>query len=119
MSRGWAGKDGSERPLRRLGESLGEVAGKLGLDSPVAMASVIRGWEEAVGAQVAAHARPRALRGGILTVTVDAAAWATSLTFLEDVVLDRLEAVAGERVVTSLRPVVDPGLILGPRDRPC
>lgn len=112
-------RDGPERPLRRLGDSLGEVAGRLGLDSPTAMASVIRGWEEAVGTQVAAHARPRALRGGILTVTVDAAAWATSLAFLEDVVLDRLEAVAGQRVVTSLRPVVDPHLMLSSRDPPC
>ncbi|MGH9023923.1 MAG: DciA family protein [Acidimicrobiia bacterium] len=103
-------RDGPERPLRRLGESLGQVAGQLGLDSPVAFAAVLRGWEEAVGAQVAAHARPRALRSGVLTVSVDAAVWGTSLAFLENVVLDRLEAVAGERAVTALRPVVDPRL---------
>src|SRR2546427_10778496 len=76
----WPDEDEDEspaRPVRRLGESLAEVAGHLHLDDPVVTAGVFAGWADLVGAAVAAHARPRVLRQGVLTVEVDSPAWAT------------------------------------------
>jgi predicted nucleic acid-binding Zn ribbon protein len=55
-------------------------------------------WEEAVGAQVAAHARPVRLDDGVLVVEVDEPAWATQVRFLSGTVCERLEEVAGVTV---------------------
>jgi predicted nucleic acid-binding Zn ribbon protein len=55
-------------------------------------------WDEAVGEQVAAHARPLRLDEGVLVVEVDDPAWATQMTFLAATVRERLAAVAGVTV---------------------
>jgi hypothetical protein len=89
--------------LRRLGESLAEVATGLHLDDPWVTAAVFSGWAELVGEAVAAHARPRVLRRGVLTVEVDSPAWATQLHFLEGDLVERLAGVAGLRIVVARR----------------
>ena len=55
-------------------------------------------WDDAVGAAVAAHARPIRLEGGVLLVEVDDPAWATHVRFLADDLCRRLEEVAGVHV---------------------
>jgi predicted nucleic acid-binding Zn ribbon protein len=52
-------------------------------------------WDEAVGEQVAKHARPLRLDEGVLVVEVDEPAWATQMTFLAATVRERLATVAG------------------------
>jgi hypothetical protein len=95
--------DSGGRPPRRLDESLSEVAAALHLDDPRVTAAVFGGWGELVGAAVAAHARPRVLRQGVLTVEVDSPAWATQLRMLEGELVTRLEGVRSLRVVVSAR----------------
>lgn len=55
-------------------------------------------WEEAVGATIAAHARPVQLTAGRLLVEVDEPGWATQLRYLETELLARLETAAGPGV---------------------
>jgi predicted nucleic acid-binding Zn ribbon protein len=55
-------------------------------------------WEDAVGPQVAAHARPVKLAEGRLLVEVDEPGWATQLRFLEVDLLARIAACAGPGV---------------------
>jgi predicted nucleic acid-binding Zn ribbon protein len=55
-------------------------------------------WDEVVGAQIAAHARPVRLDDGVLVVEVDEPAWATQMTMLSATVRERLDAVVGVRV---------------------
>jgi predicted nucleic acid-binding Zn ribbon protein len=57
-----------------------------------AVAGLYAGWEEAVGPQVAAHARPLVLDGGRLVVEVDEPGWATQLRYLERDLIERLAA---------------------------
>ena len=52
-------------------------------------------WDEAVGAQIAAHVRPIKLDDGVLLVEADDAAWATQVKFLADTIVERLRSVAG------------------------
>jgi predicted nucleic acid-binding Zn ribbon protein len=59
-------------------------------------------WDEAVGAEVAAHAQPAALRDGCLVVTVDHPTWATQLRFLEADLLAKLAAVTQPGEVTAI-----------------
>ena len=41
-------------------------------------------WDDAVGANVAAHVRPVRLDNGVLTVEADEPAWATQVNWLEE-----------------------------------
>ena len=94
------------RPVRRLRESLSEVAADLHLDDPQTVSRVLGGWAGAVGEAVAAHARPRTLRDGILSVEVDSPEWATQLRYLEEEILRRLGRKVRPGVVKGLRMVV-------------
>ena len=94
------------RPVRRLQESLAEVAADLNLDDPQMVSGVLQGWAVAVGDAVAAHARPRTLRDGILSVEVDSPEWATQLRYLEEDILRRLGRIVRPGVVKSIRVFV-------------
>jgi predicted nucleic acid-binding Zn ribbon protein len=80
------------RPLR---DSVDEVVRSLRGTSARSLAGVFSRWEEAVGPQIAAHAKPAALVDGCLVVEVDHPTWATQLRFLETDLLTRLRDVAG------------------------
>jgi predicted nucleic acid-binding Zn ribbon protein len=66
----------------RLGKLVPRVLKDLGLGESARALRVAECWEEAVGAEIARHRRPNALRGGVLEVTVDsgpcATPWATT-----------------------------------------
>jgi predicted nucleic acid-binding Zn ribbon protein len=64
------------------------------------------GWDALVGESVAAHARPRIVRQGVLTVEVDSPEWATQLRYLEGELLIRIGRKVRPGVVTGLRVVV-------------
>jgi predicted nucleic acid-binding Zn ribbon protein len=91
-----------------LGESLDAVVRSLRGPGAKAVAGVFAGWEDAVGPQVAAHARPVSLDGGRLVVEVDEPGWATQLRFLETTIRERLAEVAGGFEVVSLEVRVRP-----------
>jgi Dna[CI] antecedent, DciA len=55
-------------------------------------------WEEAVGAQVAAHVQPIKLDDGVLVVEVDDSAWATHVKFLSGTIMERLAEIAEVRI---------------------
>lgn len=94
------------RPPRRLSETLSEVAADLQLDEPEVIAGVMGGWAGLVGEAVAAHARPRSVRQGVLTVEVDSPEWATQLRYLEGELLVRIGRKVRPGAVTGLRLVV-------------
>lgn len=80
---------------RLLATSLDAVLRSLRVGERRVVSGVFGQWEEAVGDQVAAHARPLRLDGGRLTVEVDEPGWATQLRFLEPDLLRRLRDVTG------------------------
>jgi predicted nucleic acid-binding Zn ribbon protein len=47
-------------------------------------------WDDAVGAQIAAHVRPIKLDQGTLLVEADTSTWATQVKFLADTIINRL-----------------------------
>lgn len=60
-------------------------------------------WEAVVGEQIAAHATPTALNGGVLTVSAESTAWATQLRLVQAQLLAKIAAAVGDGVVTSLK----------------
>jgi len=89
--------------LHPLAKSLDDVVrGLRGGTSARAVAGVFAQWDEIVGPQVAAHARPVSLVDGRLLVEVDEPGWATQLRYLEVELLARLVTVAGTGAPTSI-----------------
>lgn len=112
MSRRWAwrGEDPDDtRAPRRVGEAISELAGQLNIDDPAVVAGLTAQWAGAVGEAVADHARPRALRGGVLVVEADSAEWATQIRFLEASVLEQIAGVVGPGSVKTLEVVIRRG----------
>ena len=97
-----------DREPRDLRDGLARVSRELGLAEPDAFATVMSRWSEIVGEAVAARARPRHLRDGVLTVSVDDGGWATQLRYSEADVIARYAAVGVEvarvRVTVGTRP---------------
>ncbi len=59
-------------------------------------------WDAAVGAQIAAKARPAGFRDGVLTVVVSNAPWMQQLSFLKKGLIDKINATLGEEMVTEI-----------------
>jgi predicted nucleic acid-binding Zn ribbon protein len=89
-------------PPRRLGESLDRVARSMGAGGSATLSALFEDWEAMVGPQVAAHARPRSLRGGVLVVVADQPGWATQLRYLETDLLARLGERLGPGAVSAI-----------------
>ncbi|MCZ7529620.1 MAG: DUF721 domain-containing protein [Acidimicrobiia bacterium] len=93
---------------RLVVEGLTEVSAELGLSDPRVLATVVGDWASIVGDQIAAHARPRGLRDGQLTVAVDQPGWVTELRYRHEGVLAAVREATGSDAVRSLRIVVNP-----------
>ena len=85
-----------------LGQSLDAVIRSLKGDGAQAIAGVFGHWEDAVGASIAAHAKPLLLDGGRLVVEVDQPGWATQLRYLEKELLERLRPFLGGAELTAI-----------------
>ena len=104
----WAEDEWRSTP-RPVKDSLEHLARRLGAPTATSLGAVFSRWEEAVGATVAAHARPVSLSDGVLVVAVDQPGWATQLRYLSNDLLGRLAEVAGEGVVGRIDIRVDSG----------
>jgi predicted nucleic acid-binding Zn ribbon protein len=93
---------------RALRDSVDDVVRSLRGTGARSLAGVFARWEEAVGPQVAAHARPASLADGCLVIDVDHPTWATQLRFLEADLLRRLRDVAGVDEVSRIELRVRP-----------
>jgi predicted nucleic acid-binding Zn ribbon protein len=63
----------------RLGALVPRVLKDLGLEDSARALRVAERWEALVGAEVARHSRPTALRANVLEVTVDSSVWCQQL----------------------------------------
>jgi hypothetical protein len=97
---------GEARPPTEIGDALAAIGRELGLADPRVVSALTRDWVELVGETVAEHARMRSLRGGVLTIEVDAAPWATELRYLTGALSERFAARVGADAVREIRVVV-------------
>ena len=97
-----SGTPPGERPPRKISELLDRTARRLGAPSSGITSAVFAGWEDLVGPDIAGHARPVSLHGGVLVLAVDHPAWATQLRFMTGELLGRI----GERTPSGGAPEV-------------
>jgi hypothetical protein len=63
-------------------------------------------WDEAVGREVAAHARPQVIRGSVLHVEVTDSVWMQQLQFQKGLLLEALNLRLGEEGLADIRFVL-------------
>lgn len=66
-------------------------------------------WESIAGAEVAAHARPVRLVGGVLVIAVTEPGWGTQLSYLTGDLAARANQVLGDGTVTTVKIISDSG----------
>ena len=76
-----------------LGALVERVLKDIGAGDSARVMRIADCWEEAVGAEIAAHCRPTALRGSLLEVTVDSSVWCQQLQLRGPEILEALRAV--------------------------
>ncbi len=86
----------------RVGDDLDVLVRRFGVPAGASASAVFTRWADAVGAAVAAHAQPLALRGTTLVVGVDGPAYATQLRMLSAQLLARLAEIAGPGVIEAV-----------------
>ena len=103
--RRWSGPAPDSRDPQLLGSVTRDLARSRGWSSRVAEGSVFGRWAVVVGEQIAAHATPRSLNDGVLTVSAESTAWATQLRMVQAQLLAKIAAAVGDGVVSSLKIV--------------
>jgi hypothetical protein len=108
-------------PARRgrvepIGPIVADALARLGRSPEFLEARAIVAWAGVAGPRVAAHTRAEGLKGGVLTVRVDAAAWLHELTYLKADLQARLNADLGAAVVKEIRLL--PGSVPRPPTSP-
>lgn len=102
-------REQGRRPGRRkgtptaLGSLVDRVLGELGLEGVARSHQIGACWEEAVGAQIAAHCRPKGLRGEVLELEVDSPVWAQQLQLRKPELLAALQRRLGANAPRELR----------------
>lgn len=105
--RRWSGPGPDERDPQPLGRLAARLATERGWAQKLAAGHVFDRWARIVGEDVAEHAAPVSLDGGVLTVQAASTAWATQLRLLQRQLLAKIAAGVGNGVVTRLK-------VLGP-----
>ena len=85
-----------------LGVLLPRVMDDLGLEGATRVMRVAEQWESVVGAEIARHCRPTALRGEVLEATVDSSVWCQQIQLRTPEILAALKASLGEDAPSDL-----------------
>jgi predicted nucleic acid-binding Zn ribbon protein len=85
-----------------LRDALKRQIDRLGIARKLASGRVMAAFDEWVGPQIAARARPESLMDGTLTLVVPDAAWRQELTMQKVELIDRLNSAAGENVIRDI-----------------
>lgn len=101
--RRWSGAGADVRDPQPFGAMAARIAKDRGWQKKIGEGTVFGAWENIVGADIAAHATPTALRDNILHVQAESTAWATQLRYVQSQLLAKIAAAVGDGVVTSMR----------------
>jgi len=92
-----------------LGSFLGPALRRLGIADRIREQTGLRAWREAVGEPIARRTETLGVRGGVLWVAVDGAAWMQELSARRPEIVARLAERVGAGVIRDVRFVVKGG----------
>ncbi len=89
-------------PLDSVASILSGIAHRFGLEAKILECRLRREWPDIVGEQIAANTRPDQIRFKKLYLSVHNSVWLQQLTFLKPVLIEKVNAVAGQPVVAEI-----------------
>jgi len=95
-------KQGETSRPEHLKDALKRQIEKLGIARKLAGGRVLACFDDWVGPQIAAKARPESLSEGTLTLVVPDAAWRCELAMQKVQLIERLNVAAGENVIRDI-----------------
>jgi predicted nucleic acid-binding Zn ribbon protein len=96
------GGSGGDDP-QPLAAAITRLLAERGWQQQAAVGSAFGRWEQIVGPELAAHARPDGFADGELVVIADSTAWATQLRLLAATLVRRLNAELGDGTVRRVK----------------
>jgi hypothetical protein len=91
-----------KKKIERFSATLMKILKARGLEGRLSEYHVFGRWEKAVGATIARHARPEALRAKKLTVIVDSPAWMQQLSLLKPDIIEKVNRGLGKDAIRDL-----------------
>lgn len=91
-----------KRPVT-VGSMVPKVLAEMGIEGAAAVMRILEHWDEAVGPEIARHARPSVLRGATLEVAADSSVWCQQVQLLRPRILAALRERLGAEAPTDLR----------------
>lgn len=101
-----ARKPRGESDPEPINAALERVTRKLSMADPSTLSVVFSQWERLVGTDIAAHAKPKSLYGGVLVLEVDHPAWATQLRYMCSDIISAINTSTKPGLVEDVRVVV-------------
>ena len=86
-----------------MGGTVHRVLRELGYDGQAPGLVLSRGWPDVVGSEAAHHSEPVDLRGDLLEVRVDSAAWSQHLALHRSEILERIRILLPEAAPSRMR----------------
>lgn len=103
-----SGAEAGDGPAR-ITDALDAIRREFRMGDPSELDTIGAAWGALVGEPLAKHSRPQSLRGGVLVVVADAAAWAGQLRYQDQVLVDRIAAELPAVTVREVRVSVARG----------
>ncbi|MBE0598149.1 MAG: DUF721 domain-containing protein, partial [Desulfuromonadales bacterium] len=91
-----SGKRPAMRKAATTGELVLDLLRRQGLEAKMKEYRAWQIWDQAVGPQIAARARPVRIREGVLEVRVEQAAWMQQLQLLKPKILAKVNEALGQ-----------------------
>ncbi|HWG26863.1 DUF721 domain-containing protein [Actinospica sp.] len=98
-----AQRGGRSEDPQPLGAAITRLLAERGWQQQAAVGSAFGRWEEIVGPELSAHARPDGFADGELLIVADSTAWATQLRLLAATLVRRLNAELGDGTVRRVK----------------
>ena len=91
-----------KKKIERFSATLVKILKARGLEGRLSEYYVFGRWEKAVGATIARHARPEALRAKKLTVIVDSPVWMQQLSLLKPEIIEKVNRGLGKDAIREI-----------------
>ncbi len=86
-----------------VGNILEKVIKNLGMAGPMQLARILTRWDKIFDPSISKTTFPRDLRGKTLTVDVENSVWLQQISFMDQMIIDKINKNLGAKVVKKVR----------------
>ena len=97
-----AQKKSSREPIM-IGEVLNTFYASKSVAKSLLLPQICEAWEQIVGTLVAQHTKPKTLKDDVLYVESDSTVWASQLSVLGPILVNKINTITKEKTVTRIQ----------------